>query len=60
MPTVAKRLYTIAEVMEMTGMGRTFIYELIRRGVLITVPMKRATRIKADSVEALISGGIKF
>lgn len=45
-----KRWLTYDDVQFALGFGRTRIYELIQRGVLLSVGKGKATRVTADSV----------
>jgi excisionase family DNA binding protein len=50
-------LYTAAEVADMTGLSRGFIYGAMNRGELPTVRLGRAVRVKADSLTRWIEAG---
>jgi excisionase family DNA binding protein len=54
-PTSAKPIsVTVKIAREITGLGNTTIYELIKRGELKTVSIGRRRLILFDSLEALI------
>ena len=48
-------LYTVEEVAQMLGLGRTKIYELIKLGELASVQIDRARRISGDAVDAFLA-----
>lgn len=51
-----KLTYRIDEVSKASGIGRTFIYELIKKGKLESVKIGRCRLILAESLEALLKG----
>jgi excisionase family DNA binding protein len=54
-PTSAKPIsVTVKTAREITGLGNTTIYELIKRGELKTVSIGRRRLILYDSLESLI------
>jgi excisionase family DNA binding protein len=46
--------YTIEETVSVTGLGRTTIYELIKRGELPRVKIGARTLIRRQDLEALL------
>lgn len=58
-----KLLFTVPEVAEMVGLGRSKLYELIAAGELESVRIGRATRVPASAlirfVEVLRENGAK-
>jgi len=59
-----KLLYTVPEVAEMVGLGRSKLYELIAAGELESVRIGRATRVPASALARFVedlreSGGAK-
>jgi excisionase family DNA binding protein len=53
-----KLAYTIAEVVAVSGLGRTTIYELIKRGELPRVKIGSRTVIRRSDLEALLERGL--
>ena len=53
-PAHAKLLYTVPEVVEMTTLSRSVIYELIRTGRLASVQQGRRRLIPADALLAYV------
>jgi excisionase family DNA binding protein len=45
---------TIKGASDLTGLGKTKIYELIAEGKLATVKIGRRTLVKTDSIRALV------
>jgi excisionase family DNA binding protein len=52
---VDKLLYTVAEVQELTGLGRWKLYDLIRDGSLCSVKIGACRRIPADALRDFIA-----
>jgi excisionase family DNA binding protein len=52
---VDKLLYTVAEVQELTGLGRWKLYDLIRDGSLRSVKIGACRRIPADALRHFIA-----
>jgi excisionase family DNA binding protein len=48
-------LYTVEEVAQMLGLGRTKVYELIKLGEIPSVRISRARRVSGDAVTAFIA-----
>jgi excisionase family DNA binding protein len=53
--TVDKLLYTVAEVMSMTGLGKWKVYDLIRDGTLRSVKIGACRRVPADALREFIA-----
>ena len=53
-PSRTKLLYTVPEVVDMTTLSRSVIYELIRTGRLGSVQQGRRRLIPADALTAYI------
>lgn len=53
-PSQTKLLYTVPEVVDMTTLSRSVIYELIRAGRLGSVQQGRRRLIPADALTAYI------
>ncbi len=51
-----RMLYSINETVQILGVQRTTVYELIGRGELETVKIGRRTLVPADSIEAFVAG----
>ena len=49
-------LYTIPEVAEALGLGRSTIYELIRTGALTSVLVSTSRRVRSTDLEAYVAG----
>jgi excisionase family DNA binding protein len=49
------RLYTVPEVMRMTGFSRSVVYELIRSGRLRSVKEGRCRRVPATAIADYIA-----
>ncbi len=49
------RLYTVPEVMRMTGFSRSVVYELIRSGRLRSVKQGRCRRVSATAIAEYIA-----
>lgn len=45
------------DVAELLGVSTRTVQRLLRRGVLVEVRIGRATRVKADSVQAFVDAG---
>jgi excisionase family DNA binding protein len=50
-----KILLTITEAAFLLGMGRSFVYELVKSGELPSIKLGRARRIPASALEAFIA-----
>ena len=49
-----KLLYRVEEVSELTGLGRTLIYECLRNGRLESVRIGTARRVPADALTRFV------
>ena len=49
--------YSIRDVAEMLGLGRTTVYKLISEGYLTRIKVGARTLIPASDVRALVAGG---
>lgn len=52
---MTKELFTIGDFAAMTNLGRTRIYELLKRGEVKAVKIGRRTLIRREDAEAWIS-----
>ena len=48
-------LFSVPEAMEMLGMSRTVIYELIRSGRLVTVTQGRRRLVPASAIDDYVA-----
>ena len=53
-----RRLFTVTEVCEVLGIGRTLVYRAIQSGQLRIVKLGRSTRVSRDEVERLTREGL--
>jgi len=53
--TAVRRLYSIAEIVERLGVGRTTVYGLVNAGELERVKIGRRSLVTGDSLEDYIS-----
>ena len=51
-----KLLYTVPEVAEMVGLGRSKLYELIASGQIQTVRIGRSVRVPVDALRTFMDG----
>jgi excisionase family DNA binding protein len=49
-----KLLYTVPEVMALTGLGRWKVYDLIRSGTLTTVKIGSCRRVPSTALHELV------
>lgn len=52
-----KRGYKVSEVREILNYSRSTVYDLIKKGILLTYGRGPGLRVRVDSVEAFIMGG---
>jgi excisionase family DNA binding protein len=50
-----KLLLTPSECVELTGLGRSFVYEHIRRGEIPSVRIGRSVRVPVDKLRAWVT-----
>lgn len=55
-----KMLYSIAEVCEQTGLGRTKFYQLLKDGALSAVKIGNKTFVKHEELERFIDNLPKY
>lgn len=53
--TVDRTLYTVAEVMASTGLGKWKVYDLIRSGALESVKIGACRRIPAEALTDFVA-----
>jgi excisionase family DNA binding protein len=49
-----RRLYTVVEAAQLLGLGRSTMYELVRRGEIASVRLGRKLLITPSTLEALL------
>lgn len=50
-----QELFTVDEVAEICHLGRTKVFELIRRGAIESVKIGSARRIKREAIDAFVN-----
>jgi hypothetical protein len=54
--TVRRKLYAVAECRALLGgIGKTFFYDLVKRGELEVIKLGRRSYVTAEAIDALIS-----
>jgi excisionase family DNA binding protein len=51
-----RRLYTVVEAAQLLGVGRSTMYELVRRGEVASVRLGRKLLITPSTLETLLGG----
>lgn len=57
---IKPRYYEVQQFMKLSGAGRTYTYDLLRKGKLKAVKMGRKTLITAESIEAFFQSLPEF
>ena len=53
--TNQKKLYTIRDVIEITSLGRTSVYQAIKKGELVVKKFGAKSLVTAESIESFIA-----
>jgi len=55
----SRLLLTIPEAAQRLGMGRSFVYQLVMRGMIPSIKLGRARRIPAAALEEFVAARLK-